>query len=85
MPEAIKFEQVNEDLGPPQGHDCDSLPIFRGKDTKGNDRIISKWQFTKEEIDELAKTGCIYLYVLGQFHPAVAIETRDPWGKSNGN
>lgn len=40
---------------------------------KTDDVMISCWEFTDEEIATIIRTGRVYLGVMGQFHPPVAL------------
>ena len=63
---------------------CMSLPCWVGNipvDDKGTQWpvIISRWQFNKEEIDEIIRTGGIWLSVTGRELPPVAVFAENPF------
>lgn len=66
-------------LGKPQGmtdEQCGSLPIFR--DIEHN-QMISCFELTQDEIEEIQKTGRIYLGVAGMNHPPVWLQVETPF------
>lgn len=77
------FDQENIVLNPPSGmeNDCESISAFIGKDVAGKDITISCWKLTKEEVEELLKTGRLWLIVSGNTMPPVALTGKNPWGE----
>jgi hypothetical protein len=62
------------------------LPVYKGNvpiDTQGNTAptIISCWQLTDSEKEEVARTGVVWLYVTGTGTPPVSIGTQYPFVK----
>lgn len=53
--------------------DVGSLPVY--KDSKGS---ISCWQLTPEELEEVVKTGKIWLGVNTDYHPSVSLSVASP-------
>lgn len=43
-------------------------------------QTVSCWQLTAEELVEVMQTGQVFLCVLGDQHPPVAILGHNPWG-----
>jgi hypothetical protein len=81
--ESTNFEHSNSVLGPPPGvseDDVRSLNVWQGIAGGTQPVVISCWKPTKDELEEIARTGRVYLYVYGQTMPPVAIESKDPWG-----
>jgi hypothetical protein len=77
LAKAIDFKDSNEVL---KGPNCNDLPVFYDK-TSAN--IISCWELSKEELEEVAKTGKIWLQVLG-YQPPLVVEGINPIeGESN--
>lgn len=62
---------------------CTDLPVFKGtsKDEDGIDSpvIISCWKFSKEDLEEIQKNGCIYLSIAGTAMPPVSLFTENPF------
>jgi hypothetical protein len=78
------FKESNLVLGKPADmtdEECYGLPAFKGRDTAGWPVIISKWQLSKEDLEEVNKTGCIWLAVTGESTPPVALSTESPFNK----
>lgn len=84
------FEESNFVFTKPQGwtdEQCMDLPVFKGnaKDVDGGEIpvIISCWKFNKEDLEEIQKTGCIYLSITGGGMPPVSLFTENPFIKSS--
>ena len=65
---------------------CEPLPVWRGEidavDLKVSVRgFISCWKMTKEELEEIQKTGRIWLYIYGDQHPPVGLGANSPFEK----
>lgn len=80
------FEGSNFVFGKPKGwtdEQCMDLPVFKGnsKDDYGFEQpvIISCWKFSKEDLEEIEKTGCIYLTITGTGMPPVSLQTENPF------
>ncbi len=63
---------------------CSSLRVWKGPVKVEDQRItvpaiISKWTFSKEDLEEIARTGCIYLSITGTGMPPVALFTENPF------
>lgn len=59
---------------------CGSLPVWAGKDADGVPVIISCWQPSREDLQELMETGRLWLVVTGSVQPPVRITTENPFG-----
>lgn len=59
---AVKFKEQNAILKKPHSmseKECSSLPCFMdGKN------VISRWELSEKELEEIKKTKCIYISVL---------------------
>lgn len=79
----VKFEQANFDWGAPQGQEenVGSMPAYKGTEGGTNWPVsISCWELSQEEMEEVKRTGKVWLRVYGpQRHPVVSIGTSDPW------
>lgn len=76
------FEQVNKVFGKPDNmtdEECMSLPVYQGKYSDGWPCIISCWKFSKEDIEEIQRTGCIWLSITGNSMPPVSLYTENPF------
>ena len=63
---------------------CSDLPVWKGNipiDEDGNfvPAIISCWKLNKEDLEEIAKTGHIYLSITGNGMPPVSLFTEHPF------
>lgn len=77
------FPQSNLVLDPPEGvsvEECAPLSCFRGQIAATKTPvIISCWKLTKEEVDELLRTGRLWLWVYGVTMPPVVLHTQSPF------
>lgn len=68
MANSVQFKGCNQTfVGPPGRDDVAPLPSF----TNGK-CVVSCWELTPDEYDEVVKTGKVYLATLGQ-RPAPAL------------
>lgn len=85
------FPQRNFVYGKPADmtdEQCMSLPVFKGTqytDEDGNTVpcIVSCWKFNKEDLEEIQKTGCIWLSITGHGMPPVSLFTENPFETVN--
>jgi len=72
MANAINFDGANTILRAPAGQEetCNNLHIFRNRRM-----VVSCWQLEPHELEEVARTGRIYLSVAGPTHPPLYIAT----------
>lgn len=80
--EAASFDQANCVLSPPSAmtaDECMPLSVFRGMYSDGQRVVISCWKPTRDEIEEIKRTGRIWLSVLGEGMPPVALTTQNPF------
>ena len=77
------FKSANFIFKKPDGmtdEECMDLPVFMGNDWNENPVIISCWKFSKEDLKEIQKTGCIYLSIAGSGGmPPVSLFTENPF------
>lgn len=57
---------------------CLDLPCIRGTYACGTPFLLSRWRLTKPEIEELSRTGYLYLTTLGTNPQPTRITTHDP-------
>lgn len=80
------FEGQNLVFGKPANmtdEQCFSLPAWKGVipiDDKGTTvpAIISCWRLSKEDMEEIQKTGVVWLSVIGDSLPPVSVFTENP-------
>lgn len=78
----IHFEFENTNITKPEGwtdEQCVPLPAYTGKDTEGNDVIISCWELTDEEFEQLSKTRKVWLGVMGKQTPPAWLAVQSPF------
>ena len=82
MSDPIAFPEQNAVLQAPPDSDSycrqTALPIHRDV-TQNPPRVISKWQLTAAEIEEVLRTGCIYLDIVGVTMPAAYVTSISPF------
>lgn len=79
------FEESNFTFTKPSSmtdEECADLPVFKGHDADGYPVIISCWKFSKEDLEEIERSGCIYLQIIGNGMPPVSLYTENPFNKS---
>lgn len=83
----IDFPQRNKVFTKPEGQtdeQCSDLCVWQGNvtiDEEGTQvpAIISKWQFSKEDLEEIKKTGHMWLSITGDSLPPVSLFTENPF------
>ena len=72
MASAVNFEGANVILKAPAGQEetCNDLHVFRNRRM-----VVSCWQFEPHELEEIVRTGKVYLSVAGPTHPPLYIAT----------
>lgn len=75
---AIEFKEQNAVLKKPESmtdQECSSLPCFMD-----GRNVISKWELSDKEIEEIIKTKCIYVCVLsGASSPPIRPDVFTPF------
>jgi len=74
----IEFPQSNL-LLKSNGPNVNDLIAGRAIDSTGTQCIVAKFELDKEEIERIAKIGCIYLSIQGGGWPPVLLSTLDPY------
>lgn len=66
MPSA--FDEENAVLDPPPGGrmGIESLSVCQTVDHVGTPVVVSCWKATREELDEIARTGRVWLIIMGE-------------------
>ncbi len=73
---AIRFPEVNINY---VADGCHDLPAYHGDDTGGQPVIISCWQPTPEELEEINRTGKVWLFIVGTSQPPVSVTGHHPF------
>lgn len=78
----IEFKEQNKVFTKPESmtdEQCQSLPVWMGKDTQGVPNIISCWEVTPQELLKINETGKIWLSVCGSGMPPVLLMAENPF------
>ncbi len=65
--------------------ECSSLPVFKGQWPDGSPCIVSVWQLSDEELQQVVETKQVYLSIYGHGMPPVSLFTENPFSQSNNN
>lgn len=65
---------------------CMALPVWKGEavcDDEGNKMpvIISCWQLSKEDLEEINRTGRVWLSITGAGMPPASVFTENPFAE----
>lgn len=66
------FDEANTNLGPPQGvgeDQCSTLRVCRGLLQGKTPVVISCWKPDRAELEEIMRTGRVWLMIWGQTQP----------------
>lgn len=81
MAEPTSFDEVNCQLSaPPQNKGIE--PLLCHRDVEG-DQVISCWRLTKEELEEINKTGRVWLHIMGTQIPPAVVSGIKPFPSTN--
>lgn len=73
----IKTEHTNAVLkAPKEGTSIVDLPITRLELSDGINAVESCWKLSKEDLEEVQKTGKIYFVCIGDTHPPILLSTK---------
>lgn len=79
----IAFDQENCLMHPPNGMTSEEIGILSACLTKITDKdwpvVITCWKLTKDELEEINKTGRVWLTVLGARMQPVEITVKSPF------
>jgi hypothetical protein len=82
MMEPIAFKEKNDVLGPPPGKagEITTLPIYRSHPGHPNGPFhISCWKATPEELEEINRTGVVWVHIIGQTTYPIALSGISPF------
>ncbi len=84
MATGISFPEANTVLGAPTPADeaagtVYGLPVHRYRDLDGQPHVVSKWQLSAEELEEVARTGVVWFHCWGETHAPMSIGGSDPF------
>lgn len=78
---ATSFDESNAVLGKPRemnDDECCCLSVLRTATESGTPVVVSCWKLTQEELATVLKTGRIWLTVVGETMPPVALDGIKP-------
>ena len=78
------FDDSNDVLDKPPNmsrEECDPLNILRAATPSGHPVLISCWKLTRQELEEINRTGRIWLTIYGDMMPPVALDVKK-WFKT---
>lgn len=58
---------------------CDPLPVVRAEMTDGTPVLVSAWELTVDELEEIQRTGRVWLLVIGNAQPPVGLTVESPY------
>jgi len=80
------FDESNDSLSKPNdmSHEqCEALSVWRGNMEVGQGdqlpTVVSCWKLTKEELEEVNRTGRVWLFVVGYTMPPVIMSGHKPF------
>lgn len=82
MATPTSFDESNDYLGKPDDmshEECASLSILRTVTIVGLPCVVSCWKVSQEELEEINRTGRIWLTVVGDTHAPVHVTGIKPF------
>lgn len=76
MADIVKFPQSNCTY---VGEGCNDLPVFKGEQDNGDKILISCWKLSPEELEEVQRTGRVWLRIWGHVQPPVYVGGSHPF------
>lgn len=76
------FDEENMVLNKPNAmtaNQCEALSVYRGQYVDGTPVVISCWKMTAEEMEEVKRTGRIWLTVMGATMPPAHLSGVHPF------
>lgn len=86
--EAASFDEANIVLSRPPdmtADECTPLSVWRGVTENDAPIVISCWKVTAEELEEIKKTGRVWLTVVGYTMPPVSLAGTSPFKPPEGS
>ncbi len=76
------FAESNRALGRPRDmteEQCEPLSVYVGVRSDELPVVISCWKLTPEELEEINRTGRVWLHVIGRSMPPVILQVETPF------
>lgn len=80
--EPVAFDEENTVLNKPTSmtaDECEALSVCCCQSESGWPVVITCWKLTKEELEEVNRTGRVYLVVVGDTMPPVKLHGTKPF------
>lgn len=80
--ELASFAEANAVLGKPDDmthEQCEAASVLRATMTDGTPVVISCWKVTAEELEEIQRTGRVWLLVCGTTMPPAKVLGNKPF------
>lgn len=71
----VRTEYTNAIFKLPGGTDENDLPVEKNVDEQGRHVIVSTWELSEGELEDVIATGKIQLVVWGEGHPPIKLVT----------
>jgi hypothetical protein len=78
----ISFPEANTIMRRPNGLEpdqCYDIPAYKGPDGAGCPVVMTLWKFSKEDLEEILRTGELWVAVAGHSMPPIWMSTEYPW------
>jgi len=78
----VDFKEANFTFTRPKSmtdEQCGDLRVWKGYDLAGFPIIVSCWRLSKEDLEEINRTGKIWLSVTSEVTPPVSLFTEYPF------
>ncbi len=78
------FDESNAVLSKPPDmthEECESLSVCKTIDADSTPVVISCWKLTREELEEINRTGRVWLGILGETMPPAWIAGQSPFSE----
>jgi hypothetical protein len=84
MAKGVEFQEANLVLRAPTPEDAAAgtvydLHVHRYRDLDGQPNVLSKWELSAEELEEVKRTGVVWFNCWGMTHPPMWISGHDPF------
>lgn len=76
------FPESNAVLDKPRDmtyEQCEAASVFKGVSSDGHPIVVTCWKATQAELDEINRTGRVWLYVYGETMPPCAVGGENPF------
>jgi len=78
----VAFDNENVVLNPPREpafRDVEPLPVYQGPDSDGMEVTIACFKMSREELDEINRTGRVWIILRGEVVPIFTLDGVSPF------